>query len=631
MNDIKNDSPEQVRERAIKDLFDKDATPEEQQQGKAEAPGKSAEVRNEEELFRQNIQQGSRGEDRLPKGVDETDPEAEIVPVETVLPTFDHAGEAESVGPIDELSVLDLEGASVEDASSDDDRPVTPNSLRQQPGATEETDLPAGRTSSVGGVSQLDNRPAEPEVASRGSAGEEVVIAGEGDEAAIKQPTSEEALQLAPDSLELSSVSFDENLEPGTVIATLTGHDANILDTLTYEITNDPSGLFELDGDQLILKADAQVDFEQAQSHQITLSVSDDAGNQFTRTFTLEVNDINDAPVIEGDIDLSTDEGAGSLQGNVIATDQDAGALLSFAISDGGSAPAGFNLNSNGSYSFDTTDSAYDHLKVGDSAVLTIPVTVTDDQGATNTTQIQITVRGTNDAPVAGANVTSTIDEGAASISGQLTSSDLDDGATAAFSISDGSSAPAGFSLDANGTYSFDPTDSAYDHLNVGDSAVLTIPVTVTDDQGGTDIAQIQITVQGTNDAPVAGADVTTSLDEDSASISGQLTSTDLDDGATTAFSISEGSSAPAGFSLDANGTYSFDPADAAYEHLGVGDSAVLTIPVTVTDDQGATNTTQIQITVRGTNDAPVAGADVTTSLDEGSASISGQLTSTDL
>ncbi|MBL3601840.1 MAG: VCBS domain-containing protein, partial [gamma proteobacterium endosymbiont of Lamellibrachia anaximandri] len=363
----------------------------------------------------------------------------------------------------------------------------------------------------------------------------------------------------------------------------------------------------------------------------IPVTVTDDQGATDTTQIQITVRGTNDAPVAGADVTSSIDEGAASVSGQLTSTDLDDDSTAAFTISEGSSAPAGFSLDANGTYSFDPADAAYEHLGVGDSAVLTIPVTVTDDQGVTDTTQIQITVRGTNDAPVAGADVSSSLDEGSASISGQLTSTDLDDDSTAAFTISEGSSAPDGFSLDANGTYSFDPTDSAYDHLNVGDSAVLTIPVTVTDDQGATDTTQIQITVRGTNDAPVAGAKVTSTIDEGAASISGQLTSTDLDDGATAAFSISDGSSAPAGFSLDANGTYSFDPADTAYEHLGVGDSAVLTIPVTVTDDQGATDTTQIQITVRGTNDAPVAGAKVTSTIDEGAASISGQLTSTDL
>ncbi|MBM9521367.1 VCBS domain-containing protein, partial [Desulforhopalus vacuolatus] len=83
---------------------------------------------------------------------------------------------------------------------------------------------------------------------------------------------------------------------------------------------------------------------------------------------------------------------------------------------------------------------------------------------------------------------------------------------TATFAVTPGSTAPAGFTLHADGQYTFDPTDATYDHLNVGDFVILTVPVTVTDDQGGTDTVQIQITVNGTNDAPIAGADVTTTV-----------------------------------------------------------------------------------------------------------------------
>jgi VCBS repeat-containing protein len=52
---------------------------------------------------------------------------------------------------------------------------------------------------------------------------------------------------------------------------------------------------------------------------------------------------------------------------------------------------------------------------------------------------------------------------------------------------------------------------------------------------------------------------------------------------------------------------------------------------VTVSDNQGFTDSIQIRITVNGSNDTPVAGADVITSMAEGAATISGQLTSSDL
>jgi VCBS repeat-containing protein len=48
-----------------------------------------------------------------------------------------------------------------------------------------------------------------------------------------------------------------------------------------------------------------------------------------------------------------------------------------------------------------------------------------------------------------------------------------------------------------------------------------------------------------------------------------------------------------------------------AYQSLGVGQSAVLTVPYTVTDDQGATSTANLVITLTGTNDLPLAQADI--------------------
>ncbi|MBM9521301.1 VCBS domain-containing protein, partial [Desulforhopalus vacuolatus] len=360
----------------------------------------------------------------------------------------------------------------------------------------------------------------------------------------------------------------------------------------------------------------------------IPVTVTDDNGGTDTVQIQITVNGTNDAPVAGADVTTIVDEGAALINGALTSTDSDDGATATFTVTSGSTVPAGFTLNPDGTYSFDPTNAAYDHLNVGDSTILTIPVTVTDDQGGIDTVQIQITVNGTNDAPVAGADVTTSVDEGAGMISGNLTSSDVDDDATAAYTTT---ATIDGFTLHADGSYSFDPTDAAYEHLNVGDSVILTVPVTVTDDQGGTDTVQIQITVNGTNDAPVAGADVTATIDEGATGISGTLTSTDVDDGSTTTFTVTPGSTAPAGFTLHADGSYSFDPTDATYDYLNVGDSVILTIPVTVTDDQGGTDTVQIQITVNGTNDAPVAGVDVSTTVDEGAGMVSGNLTSSDV
>ena len=138
-------------------------------------------------------------------------------------------------------------------------------------------------------------------------------------------------------------------------------------------------------------------------------------------------------------------------------------------------------------------------------------------------------------------------------------------------------------------------------------SAVLTVPYTVTDDQGATSTANLVITVTGTNDAPVAQA-ASVSVAEDAAVLSGSVVATDVDANAALTFALN--GPAPAGLTFNTNGTYSFDAANAAYQSLGVGQfTAVLTVPYTVTDDQGATSSANLVITITGTNDAPVANA----------------------
>ena len=59
--------------------------------------------------------------------------------------------------------------------------------------------------------------------------------------------------------------------------------------------------------------------------------------------------------------------------------------------------------------------------------------------------------------------------------------------------------------------------------LDAGDVQTLTIPVTVTDEHGATDTQQIQITVNGTNDAPVSGADISRNVAEDAPQLSGSF------------------------------------------------------------------------------------------------------------
>ncbi len=342
-----------------------------------------------------------------------------------------------------------------------------------------------------------------------------------------------------------------------------------------------------------------------------------------------EVGFVNTPPVAGDDMQVNVREGDSRLGGQLSAVDNDPGSTIEFSLTEGFSAPAGFSLDENGGWSFDATSAAYNHMGVGDSVVFTIPVTVTDSYGEADSLQIQITLQGTNDAPVADAGINGVFDEGAANVNGQLSATDVDS-AGVIFAVADAVDVPAGFSLSENGEYGFNPADQAYDHLAAGDSEVITVPVTVSDNSGATDNTQIQITINGTNDGPVASASISTNIDEGTAVISGRLNATDADDSSALFFNIEDGFTAPTGFILAEDGSYSFDPSDTAYDHLGVGDVQLLDIPVTVSDEQGATDNTRIQITINGTNDVPVAGATITASVNEDGTVLRGQVSASD-
>jgi len=336
----------------------------------------------------------------------------------------------------------------------------------------------------------------------------------------------------------------------------------------------------------------------------ITVTATDAAGSQVSTTFDLTVNNVNDAPVLTPMATVKVDEDGATATGQVHATDIDTGDSLTFSAGQ----VDGFNFHSDGSWTFDPSHSAYQHLAVGETLPLSIPVTVTDSQGATDVQQLNIVVTGTNDAPtVANAAVDQTVDQG-----GTLqfalpanTFSDIDHGDTLTLSTG---TLPAWLHFDAStGTFSGTPANS-----DVGQTS---ITVTATDAAGSQVSTTFDLTVNNVNDAPVLTPMATVKVDEDGATASGQVHATDIDTGDTLTFSAGQVD----GFTFHSDGSWTFDPSHSAYQHLTVGETLPLSIPVTVTDSQGATDVQQLNIVVTGTNDAPtVAHTVIDQTVDQG-------------
>jgi len=91
----------------------------------------------------------------------------------------------------------------------------------------------------------------------------------------------------APSDISLTSASVDEN--KSGVIGTLSTTDADTSDTFTYAID---STIFSIDGDQLSVIDGMSLNYEEAQSVMLSITVTDSAAATFTKELSITVNDI---------------------------------------------------------------------------------------------------------------------------------------------------------------------------------------------------------------------------------------------------------------------------------------------------------------------------------------------------
>ncbi|WP_425319723.1 VCBS domain-containing protein, partial [Shewanella xiamenensis] len=199
-----------------------------------------------------------------------------------------------------------------------------------------------------------------------------------------------------------------------------------------------------------------------------------------------------------------------------------------------------------------------------------------------------ITLTGSNDAPVLTAQSQSVTEDGT-KLSGQMVATDMDTGDSQSFSTS---AQTAGFTLNADGSYSFAPANAAYQHLAAGQTETLTIPITVTDSTGATSTANLTITLTGSNDgAIISGTDAGTVTEDTQLTTGGQLTVTDIDDqeSAFTAQAKTAGSYGSFTLAADGHWTYTLNNSLPAVQALG--QNGTLTDSLTVQSVDGTTHT----------------------------------------
>ena len=275
----------------------------------------------------------------------------------------------------------------------------------------------------------------------------------------------------------------------------------------------------------------------------------------------------------------------------------------------------------------------------GQYITLTYTVYVTDALVARAEDDVQIRINGTNDGPVitngaaalfgsvieAGNLDDGTIVLGSNQVSGALSSSDLDVGSTATWSIVGTPSSTYGsIAINASSgvwTYSLDNSKAATGALKEGETVTQLFTARVIDNNGAIADQTITISIKGTNDSPtvatnvLVGTGVEAGNNDDgsvvpgTSSISGTLTVSDADAGATRSWTIMGTPSTTYGtFTIGASSgvwTYSLDNSKSATQALKEGQSVSEIFNVRITDDFGAYVDQSITVTINGTNDVP--------------------------
>ncbi|MCK5293097.1 MAG: Ig-like domain-containing protein, partial [Arcobacteraceae bacterium] len=118
-----------------------------------------------------------------------------------------------------------------------------------------------------------------------------------------------------------------------------------------------------------------------------------------------------------------------------------------------------------------------------------------DEGGGTDTATVNLTITTVNDLPVIDALSTQSLSEDG-TLSGQITATDAD-GDTLTFSIADGADVPDGLVVNADGTYTFDA--SSYDSLDAGEVQNISVPISVSDGEGGIVQTILNIDLNGIN------------------------------------------------------------------------------------------------------------------------------------
>ena len=378
-----------------------------------------------------------------------------------------------------------------------------------------------------------------------------------------------------------------ENATDGTIVGvTAFASDADGSDTVSYSLSDDAGGLFQIDPTSGVVSVavGATIDFETATSHSIEVTAISTDGSTSTQSFTIGVTNVNEAPT---DITFGTSVAENASNGTpvdvAITVDPDAGDTHTYSLTD--DAGGRFAINpttgqvtvANGSLLDFESATSHD-----------ITIQTTDAGGLTYTETFTITVTDLNEAPTFTISPATGDEDTAIALS--INIADLEPGATQSVVIG---AVPTGAILSAgtdngDGTWTLTPGELTGLTITppLHSDADFTLTVTGYSDDGSTVVSSptenLTVTVDPVADTPNLTVTATATGTEDgSQHVTFPSSITDIEGNPN--FSLTIGN-VPTGATLSA-GT---DNGDGTWT-LGAGDLTDLIITPPAGDDTNFT------------------------------------------
>ena len=409
--------------------------------------------------------------------------------------------------------------------------------------------------------------------------------------------------------------SIAENTGSGVDIGSAVSATDDDNDTLSYILGGTDAASFSIDSSSGQLRTSAALDFETDDTYSVTITVSDSKGGSATITVTINVINVDETPANNDPVFTEDSNTTRSIAENT-GSGVDIGSAVTATDADNDTLTYKLEGTNASSFSIDSssgqlqTSATLDYESKPSYSVI---VTVSDENGGSDSITVTINVTNVNDAP-AFTNGTSTarsIAENApAGINiGTAVAATDDDGDTLTYTL--GVTDAASFDIESTtgqlktkATLDFETKDS------------YTVSVSVSDSKGGTDSITVTINVTDLDETPsnnppvfTAGDDpITRAVAENlpaGTDVGNAVAATDADE-STLAYLLS-GDDASA-FSIDSEGQLK---TSAPLNHE-VKSSYTVTITVS---DGNLTDAINVMISVTDANDAPVFNKELPTTV----------------